>query len=518
MKQQLVFRYCRFLFMMVFCCLLVSGCVSHQPMAKHPEPELVTILFFNDLHGHLMPFRIKTPEGMREVGGIARLATLIQEIRDDNNRKNNRTLVVVAGDILQGTPMSTVFEGEPDVKCLNAMKVDALTVGNHEFDFGLNNFMKLCKEANFPFLSANIIQKENGHRLCRESLSVPLVYGLELTIIGVTTRDLLTTTKAENVESLDVLDPIASVRDAYEQVKSKGPVLLLSHSRHQTDRAIAQAIPELTAIIGGHDQILLSPYRKVGPVPVFQAFEKGRYLGRFDLEIDPLTKKAKLIGYTYLPVNAAILPEPRIADIVAAYHDRLDEKFKEIIGQAGTFLDGERERIRFQETGLGNFIADIMTRHSGAQIGLINAGAIRASINEGPVTVEDIYKAMPYCNELVRVKLTGTEIKQVLQRAARGCREDEDGGFLQVSGLVFDIRDRKAENIRFGRGKQALDPLVTYDVVIPDFLATGGDGYSIFKDKPHVKTMLPLRELLVDTFKREGTVHAGVEGRIRRLD
>ena len=104
------------------------------------EAIKVTVLFFNDIHGHLMPFKVKAEDGEREVGGIARMATLIKKIRTENDKGGGKTFLLVAGDILQGTPMSTVFHGEPDIKSMNAMNVDAMTVGNHEFDFGLQNF------------------------------------------------------------------------------------------------------------------------------------------------------------------------------------------------------------------------------------------------------------------------------------------------------------------------------------------------------------------------------------------
>jgi 2',3'-cyclic-nucleotide 2'-phosphodiesterase (5'-nucleotidase family) len=176
MRRRAFFLLNRCITAIVFFCLLVSGCGGLRQTATQPAPISLTVLFFNDLHGHLMPFEIKTPEGgTQEVGGIARMATLIQEIRQENNRKNIQTVVLVAGDILQGTPMSTVFEGEPDIKCLNAMGVNALTVGNHEFDFGLDNFLKIRKEAAFPFLSANIIEKEGERELLQGSKTPSII-------------------------------------------------------------------------------------------------------------------------------------------------------------------------------------------------------------------------------------------------------------------------------------------------------------------------------------------------------
>ncbi len=371
------------LFLAFLLLVWIAGCAGHLSKGEQPAPIPVTILFFNDLHGHLMPFEIKSEKGRQEVGGIARMAAVIRDIRAENSRKNVRTLVLVAGDILQGTPMSTVFRGEPDVECLNAMGVDAVTVGNHEFDFGLENFHKLQGRAAFPFLSANIVEKESGRPLCRSFLTIPLKDDLAVTVIGVTTEELLTTTLADNVATLGVIGSVSSVRQVHDRVRSRGPVVLLSHSQHRIDREIAAALPDLAAIIGGHDHVLLSPYRQVGPVPIFQAFEKGRYLGRIDLRIDAVSKKAVLVDHAYIPITAEITPDPQVAAIVAAYQEQLGGRFKEVIGRADTFLDGERGRIRYEETALGNFVADIMADHTGAQMALINSGAMRASIQPG---------------------------------------------------------------------------------------------------------------------------------------
>lgn len=495
------------------------GCASPDDKKDFQAPVSLTVLFFNDLHGHLTPFEVKNNQGRQEeVGGIARMAALVQNIREENKHRNVQTILLMAGDLLQGTPMSTVFRGEPDIKCLNAMGVDAATVGNHEFDFGLENFLKLQDQADFPFLSANIVNKDGGRLLCRPFLTIKLEDNLSLTIIGVTTRELMTTTKADNVATLDVLDSVASVVDVYDQVKFIGPVILLSHSRHQTDREIAATLPDLAAIIGGHDQILLSPYRLFGNVPVFQAFEKGRYLGRIDLEIDPVSKKAQLIQSSYVPITAGMSEDPQIAAIVADYDRRLGQQFKEVIGRSESFLDGERERVRYEETALGNFVADIMTANTGAQIGLINSGALRASIKEGDITVEDVFKAMPYANELVTTELSGEELEEVLIRSVRDTREDEDGGFLQVSGISFEVHGHRISDIRVGAEQQPLNARKIYTVVIPDFLSTGGDGYSIFKGKEYVQTRLPLRELFVDTIRQRGMITSEKEGRIRRIE
>jgi 2',3'-cyclic-nucleotide 2'-phosphodiesterase (5'-nucleotidase family) len=116
------------------------------------------------------------------------------------------------------------------------------------------------------------------------------------------------------------------------------------------------------------------------------------------------------------------------------------------------------------------------------------------------------------------MEMTGAEIQQTFQRSLQGTREDEDGGFLHVAGIAFDARGRMVENIRVGAERRPLDSSEVYSVVVPDFLASGGDGHSVFKEKPQIKTRLPLRELIVDTIRQQKVISAKIEGRIRRLE
>lgn len=497
--------------------VLPAGCAGLRTEVEKQEPIAFSLLYFNDLHGHLVPFKVKGEDGgIREVGGIGRVATIIQKIREENASRRIRTVVLVAGDILQGTPMSTVFQGEPDILALNAIGVDAMTVGNHEFDFGLDNFLKLKSAARFPIISANIFYKQSGEALCDSGMELKLTDRVFLTIIGVTTEQLMTTTLPSNVEMLTVQDPVSSLKAPYEAGSRRGPVLLLSHSRHQSDREIARSYPRLTAIIGGHDQILLDPYRREGAVPIFQAFEKGRYVGRAEFLVDPVTFESKLVAWSYIPVTADIEPDKGVSALVDTYQAQLDDKFKTVIGHAGTFMDAERERIRYEETNLGNWVTDVMLANTGAEIALLNSGSLRASIAEGPITIADVFRAMPYENTLMTVTLTGKELLAVLNRSVSGTREEEDGGFLHVSGIRVFTRNGQVESVHVGPNGGHLDPERVYRVVITNFMASGGDGYTWFLGKEFENTQLPLRELLITAIQRQKIIHANVEGRISR--
>ena len=241
-----------------------------------------------------------------------------------------------------------------------------------------------------------------------------------LTVIGATTTDLLVTTALDNVEKVDTVDSLKTVTDCFQKARRRGPVILLSHSKFQTDADIAQANPRLTAIIGGHDQILFDPVKIAAGVPVYQAYEKGRYLGRLDISVNPRTKKAVIEKSSYIPITPDIKQDAEIVKILDAYNDKLNATFKEVVGESLVFLDGERGRIRYEETNLGNFVTDIMRDFTRSDVALLNAGSLRSSLDKGAVTIEDIFKVMPYPNEIIVTKLTGREILEALTRSARG--------------------------------------------------------------------------------------------------
>lgn len=474
----------------------------------------VTVLFFNDLHGHLQPFTMKDETGQnREVGGVARMATLIKKIRRENEKNGSRTLLLVAGDILQGTPISTLFQGQAEIDVLNALKVDAMTIGNHEFDFGLENFLRLKKSARFPFLSMNVAWKENNQRVSLEGIGFKLNRKLSISVLGITTSDLMVTSHPSNVGKIQVFDAVTCVKKYYSNYRSRGPVLLLSHSQFSSDQAVAQAFPDLTAIIGGHDQVLFNPFRQVGEVPIFQAFEKGKFLGRLDLEIEG--GKCRIRHWEYLPITAEIPADPEIEALVKTYIDRMDVRFKEVVGQARTFLYGERDKIRYEETNLGDWVTDLMREVSRADIALLNSGALRSSIAEGPITVETVFKAMPFPNELMIVSIPGSLLQQILTRSVKGSRGEEDGGFLQVSGLRLIIQEKSIQEVKVNG--QPLDPEKIYRVALTDFIAAGGDGYSMLKDLPKTATGLPLREILLDAIRNRKEIAPITDGRILRL-
>ncbi len=475
--------------------------------------EYVTILHFNDLHGHLEPFE----RDGASVGGMARIAAAVKEVEDWNDDHDVVTLLLNAGDVLQGTAMSTMFRGEPDFMCLNMIGTDAMCLGNHEFDFGQKVLVDRIKQAVFPVLSANVMKRESGEPLAPPYYIIDPNGPQPIIVFGLTTADTPVTTARANVAGLEFLDPIETARQVVNglQVRSdlspRHFIIALTHLGFEADLELAKAVPEIDVIVGGHSHTVVERPVQVGKTLVVQAGEHGVYLGQLDLYIEG-GDAVKHRGFLR-PINDKIAPDPDIDKLVAHYAQQVEEQLGEVIATAAVPLEGEREASRSRETNLGNLLCDIVREYAQTDIALLNGGGIRAPINQGPVTAQDVLTVLPFGNDLIKVALTGAQVQQALERSA--ALPAGDGGFMQVSGVRFRIEAGKAVDIEVGG--QALDPAGEYTVVTTDFLYTGGDGYVTFEaGKDPYPYRVRLSAVVIQAFREMGTIRAQVDGRIAR--
>jgi 2',3'-cyclic-nucleotide 2'-phosphodiesterase (5'-nucleotidase family) len=490
--------------------LLAIAAASATP----PKARELTILYFNDIHGHLVAWQ-PDPDKPEKVGGIARMAALVERIRRENRRSGRATILLEAGDVLQGTPMSVVFEGTPDVEAFNLMKLDAMALGNHEFDFGIANLRRITALARFPVLSANVYA-EGGASFARPTAILTPAPGLRVGVIGLTTADTPLSTFPTNVEGLVFDDPVAVARHAVPVLESQCDlVVALTHIGVAEDRRLAREVPGVDVVIGGHNHIAIERFERAGNAVICQAQDNGRYLGRLDLTLEGgrvASATARLI-----PLDASLPEDPRVARLVGGYAKRLDARVGEKIGRSRVLLDGTRANVRTRETTLGNFVADLVRDAARTEIALVNGGALRASIGAGTVTYGDVLTALPFPNAIVSAKLPGRAIREALDRAASLDPADLPGGFLQVSGVKFRIEGGRAVDVRVGGAP--LDDARLYSVALPDFLLLGGDGYRMLADAAtsRVEAGIVLNGLVVDYFRNGGEADARVEGRIVRV-
>ncbi len=483
----------------------------------------IRILHVNDFHGFAEPYK---PFGSDQLlGGIAYLASRVEVLRHEKP-----SLLLSAGDMIQGNNWANLFQGESVIDLMNEMRFDAMVVGNHEFDFGQDVLRKRMAEAKFPVLGANVQGLDS-----LKPFVIKEVRGIKIGIIGVVTEDVPTTTHPKNVAGLKFFSPVDTVEKYVNELKGKTHVIIvLSHIGYPADRVLAEKVRGIDVIVGGHSHTKVTKPVKTGDTIIVQAWEHGKALGVLDLTL----KEGKVIsfnGYLDEIKPKAGKEDPKVLADVEKYGQKMASVLNDKVGEASVDLDGERGNVRRKETNLGNLIADIMREISKAEVAIINGGTIRASIKKGEIRVKDIYRVLPFDNYIVAIRLTGRQIREALEHGVSGI-EEEEGRFPQVSGLTFKYSSvgEKGSRIRdVSIAGQPIDPEKEYIVATHDFMAAGGDGYKVFGEVMKASkdflilggTMQGgkvvyrdsgrwLRDGVVESIKEKKRVAPGVEGRI----
>ncbi len=471
----------------------------------------LTILHFNDFHGQLEPFEDRFTG--RAAGGIARLIGAIRAVRAEEPRRP--VLVLFAGDMLQGTVTSTVFLGVPDLEFFAAAGVDVAVMGNHELDFGQDHFRKLLARARFPILAANVHARPEPFAV-QPSVILQPEGGPRVAVLGLVTEELTTTTHPRNAAGISVSDAIAEARARVPGLEAQTDlVVVLSHLGVAEDRRLAQEVPGVDLIVGGHNHNLYETPLMENGVPILQAGDRGRFLGRLDLDV--VDGRAEVSSYRMIPIDERVPEDAEAAAEARSLAHMLEKEVAVVVGRLETALDARREVIRRGESAFGNFVCDLARELTGSDVALFNGGGFRASIPAGDVQMKHIYETFPFVNELVTGTLTGRQLQEALDRSASLDPEDNPGAFLQVSGLRYVIQNGRAVEVTVGG--RPLDPDARYRAVMPDFLAAGGDGYAMLDAMAgKVLTGRLISDMVVEAFRTRGAIAPTTDGRIVRRD
>ncbi|PKK88623.1 MAG: hypothetical protein CVV64_17940 [Candidatus Wallbacteria bacterium HGW-Wallbacteria-1] len=481
-----------------------------------PRAEIV-IAHTNDTHSHLEPFKRRHSD--REIGGIARRATLLKRL----SAAYPNFMYLDSGDMIQGTLFFKFFSGEAEFKAAAACGLTAMAIGNHEFDAGQDVLARLLKNSPFKALSANIHFNTGARQDLNELISPFMIVergGYKVGIVGLTTAELMSTTMASKLMGISVDDPSAAlVKILPELMRQSDVVILLSHLGLEQDMEIANSFPDVNVIIGGHSHTFIHgglTYRaSSGSTVILQDGFWGSGLGFAKLGLSERASgiSVEILDAGIIDVGPETEADAEVSALVEGYSRKFGKMVTVSVGKTDVFLDGERNRIRVEETNLGNLIADVMRSFAGTDIAFQNAGGIRASIRGPVVTVEDVLNVMPFGNQLVTIRLSGRDLLRLFEAVARAPRDGQFGGFLQVSGMKVVYRGAGVKSLTIG-GK-ALDPEQEYTIATNDFLVLGGDGLTILKDNQWLrKTGFIISDLLMDHFRHNDSVSPVEEGRV----
>ena len=479
------------------------------------------IIHTNDVHG-----RILEEKG---VIGDAKAAAVIEEERS----KVENTIVVDAGDAFQGLPISNSTKGEDRANIMNQVGYDAMAVGNHEFDFGMDQAIKYKETLNFPLLSANTYV--NGARVFEASTIVdktPTVVGDEFVVIGVTTPETAIKTHPKNIEGVTFADPITEVNKVIDEVEARALAdnrvynnyIILAHLGVDATTPVewrgstlAEALSQNSKLAGkrvividGHSHTVQSA--TYGDNVTYN--QTGSYLnniGKVTLKSEQLLGEASLISAAD---TASVTPDALITELVNEIKVKYEaENDQVVIENNPVELNGERSNVRVRETNLGNAVTDAIYAYgqtgfsNKTSLAVTNGGGLRATIaKDQPVTKGDIIAVLPFGNIISQITVTGQQIQDMFTKSLSSALQtdketgkfilDENGaplfeasgGFLQISGatVFYDptlpVKERVLLigilNPETGEYDE-LDIEKTYYLATNDFLAAGGDGYTM---------------------------------------
>ena len=490
--------------------LSFAGCGMVRRAPAAPDLVRISILQINDAYT-LDP----VDDGRR--GGMARVATLVKELR----AKSPNTLFLVAGDFLSPSILSTYLKGQQMIATLNAIGLDAATFGNHEFDFGPNVLVERMREARFAWITSNVRDRRTGGAFggAQHDRLVTLG-GIRVGLLGLT----LSETTQTSSPGLDVVfdDPLRAGRETADALRLRGAqvVIALTHQDMAADRALGE-VAAIDVIVGGHEHEPL--VAEAGRAIVTKAGSDARYLVQVDLW---LTRDGRVVerSWTFHEVSARIAPDPVVEKLVAGYAAQLERELGVTIGRTEVALDARRNILRSQETGVGDFVADVMREALHTDVALINGGGIRGDrvFPHGLLSRRDVYTLLPFTNTVMKVEVTGAALRQGLEHGLAQA-DNQGGGFLQVSGVQISYDGRRQVGNRIITveiGGRPLDPDGRYTVAVPNYVAQGGDGHTAFRTARVLvgaENGPDLAALVLRAIETRQTITPRIDGRIRAV-
>lgn len=484
----------------------------------------VQLLGINDLHGQL---DVTRKVGGKEVGRADYLAAYLKQ----RESENNNTLFVHAGDIVgASSPVSALQQDEPTIEFLNKMGFDVGTVGNHEFDEGVAEMMRLIdggthpktgdfSGADFPYVAANVVDKESGEPILPPYV-VKKVNGMPIGFIGVALSDTPSVVIPSAVAGVEFTDEAEAINKAAAELKEQGveAIVVLAHNpgNSQSDGSnasgeivdIAKNVDdEVDVMFGGHNHSYLNT--EVDGKLLVQSYAYGTAFSDVDLQIDPrtkdiVTKKAEIVT----TFHDGIEPDAEVKEMLEKYEAEVAPIINQVIGTAETTLTAGQNAAG--ESALGNFIADAQRDAMKTDFAFMNPGGIRDDIEQGEVTWGELYNVQPFNNDLVKMTLTGQQVIDLLNQQWQNGKTR----MLQISGLTYTWSNNKVVGVYLPDGTP-INPAAEYTVTANSFLAGGGDDFTIFNEGKNREVGPVDLDALVNYVKEQSQPFtAEIEGRI----
>lgn len=465
----------------VFVLLLISffgALYPPQRTSAQDNIKEITILHWNDFHARNVPYKIsKTKDGETTqyyVGGTGSVLGYLNKFRND------KSLVINAGDDFQGSPISSITKGMSQIELLNLYSLDAFVAGNHEFDYGAEVLKEDFEKAKFDVLSANLYDRSTN-KLFGKQYIIKEKNGIKVGIIGVSPEDLKSLTLPKNVETIDVLNTDSVIAACLPILKKEkcDMIVLLSHNGVERDSVFAEKFHgDIDVIVGGHSHTVLFKPKVVQGTLIVQAGSYGRNLGKLDLKVN--TEKdtiAEFYGKLHETILDSAIFDKAAGEKVDAMIAAIEPEMKRVIGK----LEADWKRDNF-----GQWNADALRAAFGANIAFLNSGSVRKEMLKGDITVGDIWEISPFGNNIMKFKLNGSAIKKMMANNIRMAAKDETLSSYDViifSGMTIRVNTSmmNEQNDDFVLGVEIngspLDEQKEYTVVTNSYCASQAAKY-----------------------------------------
>jgi 5'-nucleotidase len=532
------------------------------PAAAQTTPVELRILAINDLHGYLRPppggIRIVDPaDSTRKImvpaGGVEHMATLVRQLGED--RKHS--IFVAAGDLIGASPLlSAMFHDEPTIESLSMMGLAIAAVGNHEFDEGKDELLRMqhggchpvdgCQGphpfsgATFRYLAASTIDKNTGKTVLppyeiREFEHIPVAF------IGLTLKGTPNIVAPVGIAGLEFRDEAETVNALVPELKARGIeaiVVLIHEGGYPTGGynecpGISGAIVDIVRKFDKAVDVVISGHTHQAYVCeidgrlVTSGDKYGTIVTAIDLKLDPVTRDVVSARAHNVVVDPArYAGDPEQTALLASYEKFVAPLANRRAGMVTEMLSHRPDNAG--ESRLGDIIADAQLAATcapadgGAVIAFTNPGGIRTDVakkDEGVVTYADLFASQPFRNRLVTLTLTGTQIKEVLEQQ---WRDPKLPRILQTSkgfGYAWDGAKPYGDHViaaAMALNGHPIDPALSYRVTVNDFLSTGGDGFTALKQGVAQQFGIYDVDALYGYFQANSPVAPAPSGRITR--
>jgi 5'-nucleotidase len=477
-----------------------------------------TILHSNDMHGD---FAAEMRSGETKlVGGLALLSGYINKVR----REEENVLYVIAGDMVQGSLIDSEYKGLSTMGLMNYLAPDVVSLGNHEFDYGLAHLLFLEKVANFPIVNANLYIKPYSKRLMRPYLILQKA-GFDILFTGIITEKVMDSLKADPLVSSFVTleeasQEVGKITNAYKN-DDIDLTILLTHIGFDSDLELADMLkPEwgVDIIIGGHSHTILEKPAKRNGIIIVQAGVGTNQVGRLDVEVDDDTNSVVDYKWQLIPIDDKIAePDRALSDYIDNYQKEVNQKYEAIICKLAVEHTHPKREI---ETSLGNLIADAFAENAECDVMFVASGSIRSEKLGPMVMMKDIITCFPYDDVLTRYTIAGAQLTNIFNHIMRIGNRDGEGECYQVNSMVraeYSDSDKRLISLKID-GKD-VDPVGTYTICLQSYHANNSQAYlgitraELTAIKTKVVTTSSF-EVLVEFLKNNQNIKRKVEGRL----